>query len=295
MRASLLLGGGLLCVASVVHPAESCVGVNIVGWDFGFEMDPGIGNASAVDVDAENFPWVIVVDSKGVIYVGDSVKYRVVSFDRNGKHLRDIQMQPPVIRKPSKLGYRITALAVDVMDNVYVMNRYESRIEIYTPDGRHLRNISISFGDHNRWEYDAMYVDADGNVYVTNQIDPWYEALYGKKAWRDSGIGSVYSAMGRPIRESVPESEWPKLFDLKKMVGYGGYYVRLGKQFTLYKDGKEVAADCGCEALPGIPGYIDRYGSSYCVVYGIVQGKYLLGNNRFVVVKIRPPRKRSGD
>jgi hypothetical protein len=86
-------------------------------------------------------PRAIAFDSHDNIYIGDSVKYRVLKYDNNGKFLNKIQQQKPVHTKKPELSHEIRNIAVDKSDNIYVLNIFEYRVEIHSPTGKFLKNI----------------------------------------------------------------------------------------------------------------------------------------------------------
>lgn len=73
-------------------------------------------------------PRAIAFDSNGNIYIGDSVKYRIMKYDKNGDFITKHSMQLPTRNKKPEISHVIQDIAVDINDNVYVINLFEYRI-----------------------------------------------------------------------------------------------------------------------------------------------------------------------
>ena len=87
-------------------------------------------------------PRAISIDSKGNIYVGDSVNYRVLKFNNKGDFLFEFRLQPAAKTTKPEISYIIHDIGIDKDDNVYVMNSFEDRVEIYGQNGRFKESVS---------------------------------------------------------------------------------------------------------------------------------------------------------
>jgi murein DD-endopeptidase MepM/ murein hydrolase activator NlpD len=87
-------------------------------------------------------PRALAIDSKDNIYVGDSVKYRVMKFDSAGKFLFEIKLQPASRSMQRDTGPIIQDLGTDDDANVYVSNLFEERVEIYDQNGKYKESVS---------------------------------------------------------------------------------------------------------------------------------------------------------
>ncbi len=81
----------------------------------------------------------IAVDSKGNIYVADSVNYRVAKYDFSGKYLTDINLKH-FDEWPIKI---IPDIFVDGKDNIYIAILRKQQIAKFSPDGALLSILSI--------------------------------------------------------------------------------------------------------------------------------------------------------
>lgn len=93
-------------------------------------------------------PREVAVDTNGFIYVADTGKHRVVKFDPKGQKIRtwcamDPKTGAPVPgSKPGEFNEPI-GLAVDQSGNLYVADRLNFRIQVFTPDGQFLKQWPV--------------------------------------------------------------------------------------------------------------------------------------------------------
>lgn len=205
----------LVFIISSVIAETNCKNTNIIVNNsgdnrFGAILTPPKGSDYSVWFPV--VPASLAFDSKGNIYVGDSVKYRVVKFDKNGKYILQFSLQKPVRTKKPELSHIIQDMAVDKNDNIYVVNLYEYRIEIYTLDGKFIRSIdyykdSNDTASQNNFLSYKISVDKYSNVY-----------LYGAQ------LNLIYSPNGLLKKKSKSKSTVPNERDI---VGFSGYHFKV--------------------------------------------------------------------
>lgn len=155
-------------------------------------------------------PTSLAFDSEGSIYVGDSVKYRILKHDKDGKIMLKYSLQKPVRTKKPELSHIIQDMTVDKNDNLYVVNLHEYRVEIYSAEGKFIRFIDYykdsADNDYPNKKYHPyrISVDKNSNVY-----------LYGSK------LNLIYSSNGllqdkNKNRSAVSDQEF--------MVGFSRYH-----------------------------------------------------------------------
>jgi len=234
-----------------------------------FSMKSASGDYSAYDVLQENYPRSLTVDSKGNIYVGNSVEYEILKFDAMGRLLFSIPLQPPVLAKKNEdtrsiveeTGYVISAMARDKLDNIYAYNRFESRIEVYSSGGKHLRDIPVWLTGKLSLDRDQLSVDTEGNIYVSNNLGTGGSA---------SGEGLIFSPNGKPLYErAISAKKWHKLYKASAMVGYSGLMVGNTRnkqlELALLRNGKEIDRCRGTWIDSTLPHYVDQTGRVYAL------------------------------
>lgn len=153
-------------------------------------------------------PRALAFDSQGNTYVGDSVKYRVMKFDKQGKFLLKFPLQRPIHTKKPELSHEIRSIAVDKDDHVYVLNLLEYRVEIYSSTGKFLRQIdyfkekleNLTTKPRNMMQPFLVKVDNKGNIYLVGHKDrnrrPTSGAIYdlnGVITKRGVALGAGYN------------------------------------------------------------------------------------------------------
>lgn len=173
--------------------------------------------------DFGRYPQALTFDSKGNIYVGDSIKYRIWKFDKRGRMITEWPLQPLKRSSPRTQVIALQDMATDTNDNVYVINSTEFRVEVYSPTGSFLKSIdyyadSISpYGKDkytNRYMPENINVDLDGNIYLFT------------KGGAGKG-GGIYSKEGTLVRKDVSvdsTGRGMKNYKEEKMVGFPGVY-----------------------------------------------------------------------
>jgi len=87
-------------------------------------------------------PRALAIDSKGDIYAGDSVNYRVLKFNSKGQFLLEFRLQPPVKKNKPEVSHIIQDIGLDKDNNVYVWNFFEDRVEIYDLSGKFKESVN---------------------------------------------------------------------------------------------------------------------------------------------------------
>jgi DNA-binding beta-propeller fold protein YncE len=123
----------------------------------------------------------IAVDSKGNIYVGDSVNYRILKFDLNGNYLSEIN-----IKKFDEWPYKnIPDIYVDRHDNIYVVLLRKQQIVKFGGDSKLILIFDVSksgvleknnqgvakLNTKGIFNIRKIRVDEMGNVYVLGSED----------------------------------------------------------------------------------------------------------------------------
>jgi len=116
-----------------VKNSEGSIGFGAI-WKYPGDIEPSVWFPIV--------PRALAIDSKGDIYVGDSVNYRVLKFNRTGKFLFEFKLQPPLKEIKPKISHIIQDIGLDKDDNVYVWNFFEDRVEIYSQDGKFKESVS---------------------------------------------------------------------------------------------------------------------------------------------------------
>ncbi len=137
---------------------------------------------------AFNFPSYAAVNSKGDVYVVDTMNGRVQSFDKNGRFIMafgEFGDVPGMFARPK-------GIAIDSEDHIYIVDGAFNNVQIFNEDGQILLNFA-QYGD-GRGDLilpSGISIDDDDFIYVA---DSWnarvavYEFL-GKKHEEREGKG----------------------------------------------------------------------------------------------------------
>jgi len=263
-------------IAGATDVIPECNTVKIVEWKKGSDMNIGqyVPNDDALPDDI-NEPRVLTVDSKENIYVADPVNYRVLKFNNSGKPLSKFSLQKAVLAAKPSSGHVVQDMAVDSRDNLYVINLYEYRIEIYDPNGKFSKAINYFNNKLGRdkdssmqtaglgYEPQKIGIDEDGKIYI-------YGDYSSKMA-----LGGIYSPDGQLLRIDIQYDDFggtKKDFE-KILIGSSGYHldvlaqlnaVRNDNSIAILKnyDGRELTR-CTINIEPTTRTYIDKKGNVY--------------------------------
>lgn len=225
--------------------------------------------------DEINEPRAITVDSKGNIYIADPVNYRVFKFSSTGKLLNKFSLQKSLLAAKPFSGHVVQDMAVDNRDNLYVINLYEYRIEIYSPNGKFIKAINY-FNDKLGMGKDGLMqtaglgyepqnigIDKDGKVYIYNDYNS------------TMALGGVYSPAGQLLKIGINFSDFggtKKDFE-KRLIGFSGYSLDVLSRLNSAKDDNSIAilkdaeareiSKCSINTEPTTRRYIDNNGNVY--------------------------------
>jgi hypothetical protein len=193
------------------------------------DLSYGRVSKDSTEVGDEWFgPDALVIDSKGNIYVGDYLNYRILKFSKKGKFLLSFNLQPPKRHPLGEkkgiglsmigVGHYFPDIAVDKKDNVYLLNFFESRVEVYTPEGHFIKFINYSndeiLGSKRTRAVKKINIDVHGDIYL-------YTPTVGGGVYLPDGYlkskGILVDAQGRGKVN----------FDEKEMVDYNGFYYEV--------------------------------------------------------------------
>lgn len=120
-----------------------------------------------------NRPTGIVVDSKGNIYVADSMNYRIQALDKNGKPLWVVGASPPratgedmtEMERKRQFGLP-TSITMDENGYLYVMDAFNGEIVIVSPKGEVVGTVGDWGKDDGQFYYPAGIAYAGGERFV---------------------------------------------------------------------------------------------------------------------------------
>ncbi|MHB0977735.1 MAG: 6-bladed beta-propeller [Candidatus Aquicultorales bacterium] len=103
-------------------------------------------------------PTGIAVDSKGDIYVSDSLNYRLQAFDKDGKfkwQAGGVRQGEPAGRQRDRAFGLPVGLAVDDKDRLYLVDAFAGEVRIFTSKGREIKALGEWGNDEGRFYFPA--------------------------------------------------------------------------------------------------------------------------------------------
>jgi DNA-binding beta-propeller fold protein YncE len=131
-------------------------------------------------------PTNIAVDGKGMLYVADTMNYRVQILDPEGKFVRAFGAQgdrPGEFIRPKGIG-------VDSEGHIYVADAEFNNFQIFTPEGQPLLAVGSLGNDPGRFALLAgLYVDPEDRIYTTEMFPGRVQVFqYLSQSRRDKGV-----------------------------------------------------------------------------------------------------------
>ena len=151
-----------------------------------------------------NYPTNLAFDSKGRLYVSDSLNFRVQQFSPSpdlkftryiGKH-GDV---PGTFSQPK-------GIAVDAEDHIYVVDSRFENVQIFDEDGR----ILLFFGEEGTdagqfWLPSGLFIDGKNRIWVADTYNRRVQVFQYMSAPPDRPEGE---ATTMPVLRPTPPSEW---------------------------------------------------------------------------------------
>jgi DNA-binding beta-propeller fold protein YncE len=113
-----------------------------------------------------NFPTNVFVDGHGLVYVADTLNFRVQILGSDGRFLRTFGTQgdgPGMFNRPK-------GVAVDSEGHIYVVDTSFNNFQIFDPDGTLLLAVGVGGRGNGEFQLPAgLYIDAQDRVYVADQ------------------------------------------------------------------------------------------------------------------------------
>jgi DNA-binding beta-propeller fold protein YncE len=119
-----------------------------------------------VDKGEFNFPTNVFVDAQGLLYVADTLNFRIQIFDPEGQFVRTFGQQgdgPGTFNRPK-------GVAVDSEGHIYVADASFNNFQIFDQEGRLL--LAVGSGGPRPGEFmlpAGLFIDGQDRIYVADQ------------------------------------------------------------------------------------------------------------------------------
>jgi len=115
-----------------------------------------------------NYPSNIFVDNKGLVYVTDTMNFRIQIFDQNGKFIRkfgQIGDGPGYFSRPK-------GIALDSKGNFFVIDALRETIEVYDNNGQYLGFLGGRGKNPGQFSLPAgIHIDSGDTIYVADSFN----------------------------------------------------------------------------------------------------------------------------
>jgi len=122
-----------------------------------------------------NFPTYVAVDSKGDVFVSDSLNFRVQKLSPDLKPIRMIGEKGDL---PGYFGLP-KGVAVDSDDNLYVVDAHFEAVQVFDNEGRLLLSLGREGqGPGEFWLPAGMHIDADDRIWIADSYNRRVQLLH---------------------------------------------------------------------------------------------------------------------
>jgi len=116
----------------------------------------------------------IVLSENGDVFLLDRKEYQVLKFDKNGKHIKIIDLNAT---KSTSVYHQVNQ--VDILDNKYLLIRRYSNIKIFDLNGQFIKTIKFDYPLFGLVALKNDKICVKGQVYLKNRITKIHVALVG--------------------------------------------------------------------------------------------------------------------
>lgn len=154
-----------------------------------------LGTTGVEGVDGTHFktPYGVAVDSTGKVYVADADNHRVQKCTISGASGTCVTIVGVTGERGTDFDHLDypTGLAIDGYDRLYIADRRNSRVQVFTVDGAYLTTIGGSWGDRTGQmrSPSGVAIDASGNLWVSDVVNNRIEKFsIGVQDWEQKNI-----------------------------------------------------------------------------------------------------------
>lgn len=119
-----------------------------------------------------NQPADVAVNSKGDIYINDVLNFRVNVYGHDGQYKFSFGKRTPPDEKanPPAGSFSLPlSMALDNQDRVYIGDVDQNDIQVFTPDGKFLKRITVAVADDMKpFRPNGLFVTASGQILATD-------------------------------------------------------------------------------------------------------------------------------